>query len=1250
MLSTHGRASFAVLALVLLALANASAVHLAATHQAQEAERHAQAEREAALALLDLGRLQADLLARTAAAEAVREGGDLPRIQARFQELLGAAMDGAFPLRSPHAEVRVVAVNVSLLIESRVLQEPSVLPGASNRTILGRTIAVPDPGTARGVSAQRVPTDLRVHGDVALNLSGPAIEREAVVRIDGEVASPTPFLESRLRAFSWNVAGESSEFGRAVRYMLGTLLQFRILQGVAWGRYGVPGTTYAELLTWVDVEHAVNLALLLEEVRTFRSFDGAQAAGLDASLGRASGWTAGLLQQYARGGDVDPADLLLRLLGHGGETFSMRMLLAQALYAREDQSTLKWVDYLGLRGLLDLDLALLEGAEDLFDALLNWVLQTSAEAEAVKGFLASRLRDAGVDSIVADGASFDFPALAFVLGNVTVDIAAGQQAVSLPPRDLLDPTHNGFWAAYYPSLSSDLDRAHTSFEDFTKDAADHVAAGILAVTGVGDPVLALDPKDELSVFEELQAYVEQTFLPAVRAIQGDPSALLRLVERQRQEELNLTRRLLDHIRANYHEFAPWVETLDAVREGLADALFDDADGDPDFGGLSPEARAELRAQIESRLTSEGWVEAALNGTRARDSADFDWVLQVAASADLTGTGMLAHLVRILSGPAGLLLTSGESLLESVRAMVGGDHLLPPQVLVPTPEAPFEFLDAAGEVAAVRALTVDVGGYRRHSVAVDNPTSVSGGPRIALTTPVGFAADASPNVHFTRPWESFSRPFEQGWHLEVTGALPVVLTANGTSVRADAVAYGLRTPLTGFSGGALVGVEYQLSDTVWSDLRTAVSWVLDVLWPPIARALAPVVEAVRGLMRAVIEAITELAEAARETIARLTELIDQAVDLVRSLLDWAVQGIIDAIAATACPFAGPPHIVWTEGQGVRVQACLPGGTVLRLQTDVLGLTMGLDVVHLPTYAPSSGLLGHDLRVSFSGDSWGLLLDSAFDARHALQPRLFMGTLEWEATWAVDFAALVIEPGLTTGESLKLPPIPTPFGTLDLSVGYEITLNAEPEAFHLAERAFRAILKVYDGQGFPETSVEFESFLRAVVRELMEQVWTWFESEVEKVEEVALFLEGTVGALGNGGTVRLSVAVAGDAVRAALEWFARTLNAFLGNWGGLPAPAPFHELAADILTETFLRVQAGITLEPPGFLPAEIAQVWDESALAAVVEANLPAVAAALGEDWGPWEVNFGVVLEGIPLIADGATGDVWLLQGSAHPIA
>src|SRR3990172_5252034 len=308
-------------------------------------------------------------------------------------------------------------------------------------------------------------------------------------------------------------------------------------------------------------------------------------------------------------------------------------------------------------------------------------------------------------------------------------------------------------------------------------------------------------------------------------------------------------------------------------------------------------------------------------------------------------------------------------------------------------------------------------------------------------------------------------------------------------------------------------------------------------------------------------------------------------------------------------------------------------------------MGLDVVHLPTYAPSSGLLGHDLRVSFSGDSWGLLLDSAFDARHALQPRLFMGTLEWEATWAVDFAALVIEPGLTTGESLKLPPIPTPFGTLDLSVGYEITLNAEPEAFHLAERAFRAILKVYDGQGFPETSVEFESFLRAVVRELMEQVWTWFESEVEKVAEVALFLEGTVGALGNGGTVRLSVAVPRDAVRAALEWFARTLNAFLGNWGGLPAPAPFHELAADILTETFLRVQAGITLEPPGFLPAEIAQVWDESALAAVVEANLPAVAAALGEDWGPWEVNFGVVLEGIPLIADRATGDVWLLPGS-----
>ncbi len=58
----------------------------------------------------------------------------------------------------------------------------------------------------------------------------------------------------------------------------------------------------------------------------------------------------------------------------------------------------------------------------------------------------------------------------------------------------------------------------------------------------------------------------------------------------------------------------------------------------------------------------------------------------------------------------------------------------------------------------------------------------------------------------------------------------------------------------------------------------------------------------------------------------------------------------------------------------------------------------------------------------------------------------------------------------------------------------------------------------------------------------------------------------------------------------------------------------------------------------------------------LEANVPAIGALFGQDWGRWEVTFGALIEGVPAaIVDplfdtgGADADVWLLQARAHAL-
>ncbi|MCD6461411.1 MAG: hypothetical protein J7L61_01555, partial [Thermoplasmata archaeon] len=174
-----------------------------------------------------------------------------------------------------------------------------------------------------------------------------------------------PFLETRMDRLASNTESNETGVSRLVSYMLTTLLQYRILMGE--GAVGGPRDAGDMLTPW-DVEVAVNLAVMLEELRAFRAVDPRSVEAFDMNNGQkrmdnasilvrdgrirriAERSISSLLLRYTREGTLDPADLLALFLCMDARPVNMRAVVSQVLYTVMDQLVLKYLDYFGIPG------------------------------------------------------------------------------------------------------------------------------------------------------------------------------------------------------------------------------------------------------------------------------------------------------------------------------------------------------------------------------------------------------------------------------------------------------------------------------------------------------------------------------------------------------------------------------------------------------------------------------------------------------------------------------------------------------------------------------------------------------------------------------------------------------------------------------------------------------------------------------------------------------------------------------------
>ncbi len=137
------------------------------------------------------------------------------------------------------------------------------------------------------------------------------------------VQSELGLLEAKAGQFRDALTGPSGSLSELVKYLVTTLGELRALSGYGSGGYPGPtsgtvisGATNNSVLSQSDVRDAVSLAILLDSLRYFRSFDAGAVTSFLSSM--PPGAYQQLLEHYVFNGTIDPATLFLLFLDSQG--------------------------------------------------------------------------------------------------------------------------------------------------------------------------------------------------------------------------------------------------------------------------------------------------------------------------------------------------------------------------------------------------------------------------------------------------------------------------------------------------------------------------------------------------------------------------------------------------------------------------------------------------------------------------------------------------------------------------------------------------------------------------------------------------------------------------------------------------------------------------------------------------------------------------------------------------------------------
>jgi hypothetical protein len=419
-LDEKARAPFAVLAVMIFLLSSFSAAFLGAITRQEIANRllesdlraaeqigiQLQDELQSVLYVVCVNTLQ-EVLREVNSLSRMSEPLDLKIVNTTFQGLLDVSISRQFPrrIKGHFIEENGYVINLFPKVE-RVydLVAKSINPVEISQTNDAHNHSKIDTIQSDTYGPTNATHSYLALGylNVTISSQSPDLKLNRTLWLEREIDVPLPFLFRKMDTFQSNSVGSFSDMSRLTKYILTTIAQFKAFQGYGMNRRSLPpeliqellveGDSATDLLTVKDVELAVNLAILLESAKTFRTWDASASEDLYA-----------LLMEYTGVGTVDAADLILMYLGEI-DLVNTEIVLAQAMYGIIDQFVLKYLDYSGLMPLADdiwkgvqtID-GILHQAGEAIEDMWDWFSGSSAEAwsDILQDWLESRIIEDG---------------------------------------------------------------------------------------------------------------------------------------------------------------------------------------------------------------------------------------------------------------------------------------------------------------------------------------------------------------------------------------------------------------------------------------------------------------------------------------------------------------------------------------------------------------------------------------------------------------------------------------------------------------------------------------------------------------------------------------------------------------------------------------------------------------------------------------------------------------------------------------
>ncbi len=863
--------SFAIVAVILLLAAGASTALLSVFRQ-QDGENELSEEYIDAM-LRCAGNEGASLRkeAQTQALDVAREcpTGNESSLQQRFLDLWANRIAAIYPKQAGAFCISIERDSTSLSFLSLSVD------------------GLPQYEVPEGVQSNQfngtIPAFLTVTGYITFNLSCDRGSLSRRVEMDERVYSPIPLLQNRLGAFMDEVRDDNGDVQSIVRYELSALIQKRALEA----RDLFSATASWELISEGDVKNAVTIALIIEQVRVFRTYDWESGHATLAEIACSEESLSRTERVLASCGDLDPAELFLNLIGE--DTLDPTLIVAQSLYAVADVLVLRWLDYLGIADVAkfmeqNLDrltitiarvLGAVFGCDPLNDLALNWIKERMAAAGYDEGSYRYMFSGSPDASVAISGASTGFYGEDGERVSVSLD---GVWAIDFPKVDLFASSE---WEEFFVSYKTNTFEMAEMLEQLIKSVAVSVARSI----DKAGCELSLDPLDGRNFLDSVKDSVSRCLVAADGAISD---AFSRTIAEGVHDPMATA--LVRFVGSRWMEIFQANGSVDWAIHELAWEIACARLADRSQSDIATAAAAVELMIHTSPIGVEEAVQAVFHASamdRANTFADvFSSVMM--DGAPVAFANAIARLaIGLVRGVPGSEQAVKAMCVRMIDDLCAGSSIRGDVVIIPLRAiGPLELRTGNGEMFSVALMPdVDVG-------------AIVGGLRCRLTYPDEYSRDSEdyPNLHVTDILNLTLCPFESQFEVEYTAAVvaslacvtTVALMGSDNPVLTMEAPLSARFTLFTCSGWPLQGVEYAPTMTLVKQIAQVLQWI----WDGLVGALTAVWDGLNAVWRWISDALSTVMSWALKVVEFLADALSKIVQTVKDLIAGAIGGLAE----------------------------------------------------------------------------------------------------------------------------------------------------------------------------------------------------------------------------------------------------------------------------------------------------------------------------------------------------------------------